>query len=222
MPFSDPMADGPAIQAAGLRALGGGMTLRKTLDLGAPLPQDGRRHADHPDGLLQPDLPLRRGALRRDAARDAGVDGLIIVDLPPEEDAELRPFAAQGRPVDDPPDDADDRRPAPAGRAQGRDAASSTTSRSPASPARSPRAASDVAAAVARIRQHTEPAGRGRLRHQDARAGRRDRAQSPTPPWSARRWSRRSTKAGQAGALDFVRALGIAVRGARLAAASQA
>ena len=63
MPFTDPMADGPAIQAAGLRALKGGQTLHKTLALVARFPRRGRRHADRADGLLQPDLCPRRRAL---------------------------------------------------------------------------------------------------------------------------------------------------------------
>ena len=90
MPFTDPMADGPAIQVAGQRALKAGMTLRKTLAAGARLPRAGDDDdADRADGLLQPDLQLRqRGASWRTRS-EAGVDGLIIVDLPPEEDDEL-------------------------------------------------------------------------------------------------------------------------------------
>ena len=71
MPFSDPMADGPAIQMAGQRALKSGQTLLKTLELAREfrktdqstrLPQGGQRHADRADGLLQSDLCLRRRA----------------------------------------------------------------------------------------------------------------------------------------------------------------
>ena len=65
MPFSDPMADGPAIQAAGLRALKAGQTLAKTLEMARRLPRRRRRDADRADGLLQPDLHLRRRALPR-------------------------------------------------------------------------------------------------------------------------------------------------------------
>ena len=68
MPFTDPMADGPAIQAAGLRALKAGQTLVKTLDLVRRVPRGRRRHADRADGLLQPDLHLRR---RRASCADA-------------------------------------------------------------------------------------------------------------------------------------------------------
>ena len=88
MPFSDPMADGPSIQAAGLRALNNGMTLRKTLALVRHL---RARDADAPYVLMGYYNPIYRygaEAFARDAAA-AGVDGLIIVDLPPEEEAEL-------------------------------------------------------------------------------------------------------------------------------------
>ncbi len=88
MPFSDPMADGPAIQAGGQRALKAGMTLRKTLALARHLRE---RDADTPYVLMGYYNPIYRygaEAFARDAV-DAGIDGAIIVDLPPEEDAEL-------------------------------------------------------------------------------------------------------------------------------------
>jgi tryptophan synthase alpha chain len=88
MPFSDPMADGPSIQAAGLRALNSGMTLRKTLALVKHL---RTRDPDTPYVLMGYYNPIYRygaEAFAKDAAA-AGVDGLIIVDLPPEEDPEL-------------------------------------------------------------------------------------------------------------------------------------
>jgi tryptophan synthase alpha chain len=88
MPFSDPMADGPAIQAAGQRALKRGMTLRKTLAMVRGLRE---RDPDTPYVLMGYYNPIYRygaDAFARDAV-DAGVDGAIIVDLPPEEDAEL-------------------------------------------------------------------------------------------------------------------------------------
>ena len=88
MPFSDPMADGPLIQAAGLRALKSGMTLRKTLALVEHL---RARDPDTPYVLMGYYNPIYRygaEAFTKDAAA-AGVDGLIIVDLPPEEDPEL-------------------------------------------------------------------------------------------------------------------------------------
>jgi tryptophan synthase alpha chain len=88
MPFSDPMADGPAIQAASLRALKAGMTLAKTLDLVARFrSQDG----DTPVILMGYYNPIYSYGVERflqDAVK-AGADGLIIVDLPPEEDDEL-------------------------------------------------------------------------------------------------------------------------------------
>ena len=72
-------------------------------------------------------------------AKSAGVDGLIVVDLPPEEDDGAVPAGAQGRPRLHPPRDADHRRQAPAGGAREHGRASSITSRSPASRARRPR-----------------------------------------------------------------------------------
>ena len=62
MPFTDPMADGPAIQAAGLRALKAGQTHGEDARAGARVPQGRRRDADRADGLLQSDLHLRRRA----------------------------------------------------------------------------------------------------------------------------------------------------------------
>jgi len=88
MPFSDPMADGPAIQAAGLRALRGGQTLRKTLALAHAFRETD---ADTPIvlmGYYNPIYVYGVEAFLRDA-NAAGVDGLIVVDLPPEEDEEL-------------------------------------------------------------------------------------------------------------------------------------
>ena len=88
MPFSDPMADGPAIQAASLRALRGGMTLTGTLQIAAAFRQ---RHPDVPlilMGYYNPIYIYGNDRFIADALA-AGVDGLIIVDLPPEEDSEL-------------------------------------------------------------------------------------------------------------------------------------
>ena len=96
MPFSDPMADGPAIQAASLRALKGGMTLAGTLEIARGFRQ---RHPDTPLVLMGYYNPIYiYGADRFLAeASDAGVDGLIVVDLPPEEDDELcEPATAAG------------------------------------------------------------------------------------------------------------------------------
>ncbi len=94
MPFSDPMADGPSIQAAGLRALQAGMTLKKTLAMVRHLRD---RDPDTPYVLMGYYNPIYRygaAAFAKDAAA-AGVDGLIIVDLPPEEEEELAAPATQ-------------------------------------------------------------------------------------------------------------------------------
>ncbi|MEC7559615.1 MAG: tryptophan synthase subunit alpha [Pseudomonadota bacterium] len=88
MPFSDPMADGPAIQAASLRALKGGMTLAGTLEMAKGF---RNRHPDTPlvlMGYYNPIYIYGVDAFLADAVA-AGVDGLIVVDLPPEEDDEL-------------------------------------------------------------------------------------------------------------------------------------
>ena len=88
MPFTDPMADGPAIQAAGLRALRAGMTLQATLDMVAAFRREDR---DTPVILMGYYNPIYIHGVARflEDAKAAGVDGLIVVDLPPEEDAEL-------------------------------------------------------------------------------------------------------------------------------------
>jgi tryptophan synthase alpha chain len=88
MPFTDPMADGPAIQAAGLRALKGGQTLKKTLQL---VHEFRKGDADTPIVLMGYYNPIYIYGVERflTDAIAAGVDGLIVVDLPPEEDVEL-------------------------------------------------------------------------------------------------------------------------------------
>ena len=88
MPFSDPMADGPAIQAAGLRALKAGMTLRKVLDMVAAFREADTETPVVLMGYYNPIYSFGVAAFLAEAKR-AGVDGLIVVDLPPEEDAEL-------------------------------------------------------------------------------------------------------------------------------------
>ncbi|MBN9013336.1 MAG: tryptophan synthase subunit alpha, partial [Rhizobiales bacterium] len=88
MPFTDPMADGPAIQAAGLHALKGGMTLHKTLDLVRGFRKDDNATPIVLMGYYNPIYIYGVEAFLADA-KTAGVDGLIIVDLPPEEDDEL-------------------------------------------------------------------------------------------------------------------------------------
>lgn len=88
MPFTDPMADGPAIQLAGQRALDAGMTLDRTLQL----VRDFRAGDDTtPIVLMGYYNPIYSKGVERflTEAKEAGVDGLIVVDLPPEEDSEL-------------------------------------------------------------------------------------------------------------------------------------
>ena len=88
MPFTDPMADGPAIQAAGQRALKCGQTLRKTL----AMVRDFRNGDDTtPIVLMGYYNPIYIYGVDKflPDAKAAGVDGLIVVDLPPEEDGEL-------------------------------------------------------------------------------------------------------------------------------------
>lgn len=88
MPFTDPMADGPSIQAAGLRALKGGMTLRKTLAMVGDFRKDDDTTPIVLMGYYNPIYIYGVESFLADA-KTAGVDGLIIVDLPPEEDTEL-------------------------------------------------------------------------------------------------------------------------------------
>jgi len=88
LPFTDPMADGPTIQLAGQRALDGGMTLQRTLDMARAF-----RETDDstPIVLMGYYNPIYSRGVDRflTDAKAAGIDGLIIVDLPPEEDSEL-------------------------------------------------------------------------------------------------------------------------------------
>ncbi|HXW70590.1 MAG TPA: tryptophan synthase subunit alpha [Methylocella sp.] len=96
MPFTDPMADGPAIQAAGLRALGAGTTLAKTLELVTQFRQSDDATPIVLMGYYNPIYVYGVQSFLRDA-KAAGVDGLIVVDLPPEEDQELcEPALAAG------------------------------------------------------------------------------------------------------------------------------
>lgn len=88
MPFSDPMADGPAIQMASQRAINAGMTLSKVLDM---VRQFRTTNQTTPIVLMGYYNPIHAygGEKFLTDAKNAGVDGLIIVDLPPEEDSEL-------------------------------------------------------------------------------------------------------------------------------------
>ena len=88
LPFTDPMADGPTIQLAGQRALEGGMNLKKTLQM----VRDFRVEDDTtPIVLMGYYNPIYSYGILKflDEAKSAGIDGMIIVDLPPEEDDEL-------------------------------------------------------------------------------------------------------------------------------------
>ncbi len=88
VPFSDPTADGPVIQEASQRALKAGMTLTKTLAMAARL----RKEVDTPIMLFGYYNPLFKYGLERlaKAAHESGIDGLLVVDLPPEESGPLK------------------------------------------------------------------------------------------------------------------------------------
>jgi tryptophan synthase alpha chain len=88
MPFTDPMADGPAIQASSQRALKAGATLSKTLDLVRTFRKDEKSTPIILMGYYNPIFIYGVDKFLVDA-KAAGVDGLIVVDLPPEEDEEL-------------------------------------------------------------------------------------------------------------------------------------
>ena len=88
IPFTDPMADGPSIQAAGLRALKAGMTLAKTLELVRSFRKDDNATPLVLMGYFNPIYIYGVDKFLAEA-KTSGVDGLIIVDLPPEEDDEL-------------------------------------------------------------------------------------------------------------------------------------
>jgi tryptophan synthase alpha chain len=88
MVFTDPMADGPSIQAAGLRALKAGMTLKKTLEMVRYFRKDDNATPVVLMGYYNPIYIYGVDKFLVDA-KSAGIDGLIVVDLPPEEDTEL-------------------------------------------------------------------------------------------------------------------------------------
>ena len=160
MPFSDPMADGPAIQASSLRALKSGMTLKKTLKLVA----DFRARDDATPvvlmGYYNPIYVYGTEPFLADA-KAAGVDGLIVVDLPPEEVDELwKPARAQGIDIVflTAPTSDDERLPKIVERASGFVYYVSITGITGTKSA----AAADVEKAVRRIRRHTDlPIGVG-------------------------------------------------------------
>jgi tryptophan synthase alpha chain len=88
LPFTDPMADGPTIQLAGQRALEGGQTLQKTLDMAAEFRKSDDTTPIVLMGYYNPIYSRGVDKFLVDA-KAAGIDGLIVVDLPPEEDEEL-------------------------------------------------------------------------------------------------------------------------------------
>ncbi|MGC1178620.1 MAG: tryptophan synthase subunit alpha [Methyloceanibacter sp.] len=92
MPFSDPMADGPAIQASSQRALKAGQTMVKTLAMVKAFRGQDDATPIVLMGYYNPIYVYGVDRFLKDAVA-AGVDGLIVVDMPPEEDAELRPPA---------------------------------------------------------------------------------------------------------------------------------
>ncbi|GFO80568.1 MAG: tryptophan synthase alpha chain [Methyloceanibacter sp.] len=94
MPFSDPMADGPAIQASSLRALKAGQTMKKTLSMVREFRKEDQITPIVLMGYYNPIYVYAVDRFVADAS-EAGADGLIIVDLPPEEDEELRPAAVE-------------------------------------------------------------------------------------------------------------------------------
>lgn len=94
MPFTDPGADGPAIQLANQRALKSGATMLKTLDMVREFRAENQTTPIVLMGYFNPLMAYGLERFTKDA-QNAGVDGLIIVDLPPEEDQELRGFCHQ-------------------------------------------------------------------------------------------------------------------------------
>lgn len=88
LPFTDPMADGPTIQLAGQRALAGGMTLKRTLEMASAFRKTDDTTPIVLMGYYNPIYSMGVDTFLS-AAKTAGIDGLIIVDLPPEEDSEL-------------------------------------------------------------------------------------------------------------------------------------
>jgi tryptophan synthase alpha chain len=153
MPFSDPMADGPAIQDSSLRALRAGQTMDRTL---AMIAEFRRSDAATPVVLMGYFNPIYAYGVERfvSDAKAAGVDGLIVVDLPPEEHEELRaPAQAAGLDVILllAPTTGEERLATILGEASGfvyYVAVTGVTGTTSANPA-------EVAAAVGRIRRHT-------------------------------------------------------------------
>ena len=193
MPFTDPMADGPSIQAAGLRALKAGMTLKKTLEMVRDFRKDDNATPLVLMGYYNPIYIYGVDKFLADA-KTAGVDGLIIVDLPPEEDAELcipalkagLNFIRLATPTTD-----DKRLPAVLANTSGFVYYVSITGITGSAQRRIPRRSARPSRASSGI-----PSCRSASASASAR--RRRRARSPRTPmarWSARRWSMRCATA---------------------------
>ena len=187
MPFTDPMADGPAIQAAGLRALKAGMTLKKTL---AMVREFRKGDATTPLVLMGYYNPIYIYGVDKFLAdaKSAGVDGLIIVDLPPEEDTELclpamkagLNFIRLATPTTD-----DKRLPAVLANTSGFVYYVSITGITGSASADT----DVVGEAVARIKRHTKLPVCVGFGIRTPEAARAHRADMPTARWSAPRWS---------------------------------
>ena len=153
MPFSDPMADGPAIQASSQRALKAGANMKQTLAMVRQFRQSDEQTPIVLMGYFNPIYIYGIKPFLRDAAA-AGVDGLIIVDLPPEEDEMREPLKQAG--IDliylTAPTTDDERLPTVVENASGFVYYVSITGITGTKSA----AATDVAAAVARLRGHTD------------------------------------------------------------------
>ncbi len=173
MPFTDPMADGPAIQASSLRALKAGETLKKTLSLVKEFRAGEQATPIVLMGYYNPIYSYGVDAFLKDALA-AGVDGLIIVDLPPEEDSEL--CVPRSRPVST--SSASRRRPPTITACRpcsGTRRASSTTSRSSVSPHQVREQHRHRQGRAALETPHPSPRS-GRLRHPHRGPGPRRRA----------------------------------------------
>ena len=221
MPFSDPMADGPVIQRATERALAQGVGLRRRARRScATFAQRDDDDAGRADGLCQPDRGDGRRGASRDRARDAGVDGVLVVDYPPEECAEFAAAAAGARHRPDLPARADDdrrahRRASRAARArlrllrvaEGRHRrrasrhrrASRQDCRDPP-PRRSCRSASASASATRRARRRSPSVADAVVIGSRADPGDRSRRRASAPPTRPERCSR-----GIRSALDAMR-----------------
>ena len=128
MPFSDPLADGPVIQRATERALAARQTCAASLELVAAVRAAGRR-ADRGLQLRQPDAAHGRSTRSRGAAADAGVDGVLALDLPIEEAERVPRRRSRRRASNDLPAEPDDDRRADPTAGGARAAASCTASR---------------------------------------------------------------------------------------------